>query len=302
MGDLEIDMLNRSKMTTMTFKNAIHAPQMAFTLISISRLDKAGYQVTFKKGMCTIFNRKGQVIVTILHSDGLYRIIGKHDKDRGMAAVASGKMLISKAHRMLGHLAYRAVTHTISKGYITGIDLDTNSKLEFCDACAKAKAARQPFPKKSKTRATKYGEHVHWDLWGPTTVKSLNGNLYVAARIDDATREMKLYFQTKKSQTVNSYKLNEAYIETQSGNHIKVIHSDRGREFQAQALINHQNQRGTIREFTVHDSPPQNGVAERGMRTRADRARALLLASGLPCFLWQEAMLYATWLWNKMPA
>ena len=38
MGDLEIDMLNRSKMTTMTFKNAIHAPQMAFTLISISRL------------------------------------------------------------------------------------------------------------------------------------------------------------------------------------------------------------------------------------------------------------------------
>ena len=54
MGDLEIDMLNGLKTTTMTFKNAIHAPQMAFTLISISRLDKAGYQVTFKKGMCTI--------------------------------------------------------------------------------------------------------------------------------------------------------------------------------------------------------------------------------------------------------
>ena len=145
-------------------------------------------------------------------------------------------------------------------------------KPEFYDACAKVKAARQPFPKESKTRATKYGEHVHWDLWGPATVKSLNGNLYVAARIDDATRETKLYFQTKKSQTVDSYKLNEAYIVTQSGNHIKVVHSDRGGEFQAQALINHQNQQGTIREFTVHDSPPQNGVAERGKRTRAERA------------------------------
>ena len=74
--------------------------------------------------------------------------------------------------------------------------------------------ARQPFLKESKTRATKYGEHVHWDLWGPATVKSLNRNLYVAARINDATRETKLYFQTKKSQTVNSYKLNEAYIKT----------------------------------------------------------------------------------------
>ena len=195
----------------------------------------------FKKGMCTIFNPKGQVIATIPHSDGLYRIIGKHDKDGGVAAVASGKMLISEAHRKLGHLAYGAVTHAISKGYIAGIDLDTNLKPEFYDACAKVKVARQPFLKESKTRATKYGKHVHWDLWGPATVKSLNGNLYVAARIDDAMREMKLYFQTKKSQTVNSYKLNEAYIETQSGNRIKVVRSDRGGEFQAQALINHQN-------------------------------------------------------------
>ena len=161
MGDLKIDMPNRLKTTMMTFKNTIHAPQMAFSLILISRLDKAGYQVTFKKGMCTIFNPKGQVIAMIPHSDGLYRIIGKHDKDGGMAAVASGKMLISEAHRHLGHLAYGAVTHAISKGYITGIDLDTNSKTEFCDACAKAKAVRQPFPKESKTRANKYGEHVH---------------------------------------------------------------------------------------------------------------------------------------------
>jgi len=94
----------------------------------------------------------------------------------------------------------------------------------------------------------------------------------VAARIDDATRETKLYFQDKKSQTFNSYKLDEAYIETQTGNRIKVIHSDRGGEFQADQLKTHQDQKGTVCEFTVHDSPPQNGVAERGMHTRAERA------------------------------
>ena len=102
------------------------------------------------------------------------------------------------------------------------------------------------------------------------TVKSLNGHFYMAARIDDATRETKLYFQNKKSETIDSYKLDEAYIETQSGNRIKVVHSDQGGEFQTQQLVNHQNQRGTVREFTVHDSPQQNGVAERGMRTRAE--------------------------------
>ena len=32
-------------------------------------------------------------------------------------------------------------------------------------------------------------------------------------------------------------------------------------------FIKHQDTRGTIRELTVHDSPQQNGVAERGMCT-----------------------------------
>jgi hypothetical protein len=289
MGDLEIDLPNGSKSTTMTFKDAIHAPDMAFTLISISRLDKAGYQVNFKKGVCTIIDPKGQTIATIPHSDGLYRVIANRPA-KDYAATASAKMSISEAHKKLGHLSYGAINHAVSNGHIAGIELESGSKPEFCEACAKAKAARQPFPKESKTRATKYGERVHWDLWGPATVKSLNGHFYVAARIDDATRETKLYFQNKKSQTIKSYKLDEAYIETRTGNHIKVVRSDRGGEFQAQQLISHQNQKGTVREFTVHDSPPQNGVAERGMRTRAERARALLIASGLPRFLWEEAM------------
>ena len=142
------------------------------------------------------------------------------------AAAASGKMSISKAHRKLGHLAYGAIGHAVSKGYITGIELDKNLKPEFCEACVKAKSARQLFPKESKTRAAKYGKQVHWDLWGPAMVKSLNGHYYVVARIDNTTRETKLYFQDKKSQTFESYKRDEAYIETQTGNRIKTVRSD----------------------------------------------------------------------------
>ena len=58
MGDLHIELPNGSRKTKTIFKNAIHAPEMAFTLISISRLDKAGYSITFYKGMCTIKDSK----------------------------------------------------------------------------------------------------------------------------------------------------------------------------------------------------------------------------------------------------
>ena len=57
-------------------------------------------------------------------------------------------------------------------------------------------------------------------------VKSLSGNLYMATHIDDAYRKTSLYFQVKKSQTIDSYKHDEVLIEMQTGNRIKVLHSD----------------------------------------------------------------------------
>lgn len=119
---------------------------------------------------------------------------------------ATSKMNINKAHRKLGHIPLAAIKHAILKGYITGIDLDNDSKPKFCKACAKAKSATQPFPKESETHAIKFGDCIYWDLWGPAAVKSLNSHYHVAAQIDDVTHEKKLYFQEKKSQTIQSYK------------------------------------------------------------------------------------------------
>ena len=42
MGDLHLDLPNGSKQTQVTFKNAVHTPDMAFTLLSIRKLDKRG--------------------------------------------------------------------------------------------------------------------------------------------------------------------------------------------------------------------------------------------------------------------
>ena len=201
--------------------------QMAFTLLSISKLDKSGYKVVFHKQLCTISNTKGHTIAKILHSQGLYHVQTPEQPKNSLKANAVViKMSINEVHCHLGHISLAAIKHAIAKGFITGIDLDESSKPEFCEACVKAKSARQPFPQESKTRAEKYGECVHWDLWGPASVKSLTGHQYVAARIDNSTRETRLYFQAKKSQTFDSYKKDEAYIQTQTGNHIKSVRSD----------------------------------------------------------------------------
>jgi len=88
MGDLHLDLPNGSKQTKTTFKNAIHTPDMAFTLLSISRLDKADHKVIFHKQMCTIKNPKGHTIATIPHSKGLYHVLtSKETKSTHAAAI-----------------------------------------------------------------------------------------------------------------------------------------------------------------------------------------------------------------------
>ena len=75
MGDLHLELPNGPKTTKVTFKDAVHAPSMAFTLLSIRKLDMSGHKVIFQKQMCTIQDPKGSTIAKILHSQGLYKVL-----------------------------------------------------------------------------------------------------------------------------------------------------------------------------------------------------------------------------------
>ena len=66
---------------------------------------------------------------------------------------------------------------------------------------------------------------------------------------------------------------------------------DCGGEFLSNKFAQHFKQRGTQRELTVHNSPPQNSEA----------TRTLVIASGLPHYLWAKAMAYGCWILNQMP-
>ena len=52
-------------------------------------------------------------------------------------------------------------------------------------------------------------------------------------------------------------------------------------------------------ELSAPHSPHQNGTAERNWRTLFDMARALLIESGLPKYLWTYALMTATYIRNR---
>ena len=53
-GDLQIQVPNGASSSKVLLRDALHAPEMGLTVVSIGRIVKAGYAVQFEDGSCKI--------------------------------------------------------------------------------------------------------------------------------------------------------------------------------------------------------------------------------------------------------
>src|SRR5436190_5239302 len=203
----------------------------------------------------------------------------------------------------MGHISPKAAQHMVKAGLVDGIELNDKPVPEFCEACTKAKLARAPVPKERSDRrpATNFGDRVNSDLWGPAQVETLAGESHFVTFTDEAKAWSELELLKRKDMTFEAYKNYEAMVKTQFGVSIKEFHCDGGGEFINERFNSHLKQQGTKRTITVHHTPEQNGIAERLNRTLLEHARAMLIAAGLPRFLWGEAVRHSVWLKNRSP-
>ncbi|RDB30590.1 Retrovirus-related Pol polyprotein from transposon TNT 1-94 [Hypsizygus marmoreus] len=218
---VQLPMKNGEKSTLILLKKVYYAPQMAFTLISVSCLHRAGYFLYIKDGMCITCSPKLQ-----------QRIIGCVSELRGLYCADSST--VSSSPQLNINLASKEAVHL---GMITGIELDMTSEPEFCKPCIKGKATRHSFPKESETEYTKYDKKVVADLWGPAQIKSLGGAKYYYLNFDKYSHE--------------------EYV-----------------------------------DFLHHNA------AEHSNRTHVKGAHTIMIAAGLPKYLWAEAIRHYVWLQN----
>ena len=81
---------------------------------------------------------------------------------------------------------------------------------------------------------------------------------------------------------------------------IKTLFSDQGGKYTSKEFEDYLARKGTKHRLTVHNTPEQNGVAERLNRTLVEKTRAMLLESNLPKSLWGYAILHANYIKNCM--
>ncbi|HEV7735797.1 MAG TPA: reverse transcriptase domain-containing protein, partial [Chlamydiales bacterium] len=298
-GDTIIMVPNGTAWTKIRLVGVLYTPDIgSTTLVSIGKIDEAGYISTFAGGKCTIQNADGTIIGVIPKTRGLY-MTSRHDEPTAYTVNGTQKLTLMDLHRRMGHIEPKVVKESVEKNTIIGIQLTSNEITE-CDACVQGKLKRLEVAKERMTSlATKFGEHIHSDVWGPTEKETLGGKKYFVSYTDDHTRWTTVYLLRQKSEVFATFKAYHKWVNT----HLKVpilrLHSDRGGEYTSAAFQDYLHEQGIEMELTVHDTPEHNGVAERLNGVLLEKVRTMLIAAQLPVFLWAEALTHAVYLKNR---
>jgi hypothetical protein len=130
-GDIKVDLLLGNKYTTVTLRNTLYTLKMALTLISVHQITTACFTVPFKNDACKILSPalKRKLITSIAQVNGLYVIPAQTEESAHVA-----KLTINELCRALGHVAQGAIQYMVKQGPIEGVELDSASTPEFCEA------------------------------------------------------------------------------------------------------------------------------------------------------------------------
>lgn len=119
--------------------------------------------------------------------------------------------------------------------------------------------------------------------------------------LKDNTTEFRTVYTLRNKEEVSERLIEFCnMVKTKFDSEIKVIKSDNGREFVNDFLLKQFKNRGIVHETTAPYNSEQNGKAERKIKTLMESARSMMYARNIPKYLWNEAVLMAAQILNRI--
>jgi hypothetical protein len=202
---------------------------------------------------------------------------------------------------------------SLAKRPDSGIRLTDHTR-KICHVCIEAKSTRKYSTRKA-SRVTRPLGRIHIDIvgGGQTLEKSdiimnspdpmaTDGQKYFMLITDDATRFRWVYFMVSREAKIISGYLRHwsDHIRNLGFQYPAQVRSDN--EFgQSDDIMVVITSWGAVLEPSNPDSPWQNGTSERANRIILEKARTLMIGSGLPEMFWKDAIQLAVDLTNGSP-
>ncbi|GJX61341.1 putative ribonuclease H-like domain-containing protein [Tanacetum coccineum] len=203
-------------------------------------------------------------------------------------------------HRRLGHINFKNLNKLVKGNLVRGLPSKVFKNDHTCVACQKGKQHRASCKAKLERMITEPLHTLHMDLFGPTSVKSINHASYCLVITDDCTRFSWVFFLATKDETSGILQNFIRQIKNQLNHRVKIIRSDNGTEFKNRDMLEFCGNKGIKQEYSNARTPQQNGVAERMNRTLIEAARTMLADSLLPTTFWAEAVSTACYIFNRI--
>ncbi|GKB15334.1 putative ribonuclease H-like domain-containing protein [Tanacetum coccineum] len=192
---------------------------------------------------------------------------GKLDFEEGGLTCLFAKAIIDESnlwHRRLGHINFKTMNKLVRGNLVRELPSKVFKNDHTCIAYQKGKQHKASCKTKLASSISQPLQMLHMDLFGPTSVRSINHKTYCLIVTDDYSR------------------------------------CDNGTEFKINDMNQFCGMKGIKREFSVARTPQQNGVTERKNRTLIEVARTMLADSLLPTTFWAEAVSTACYVQNRV--
>ena len=202
-------------------------------------------------------------------------------------------------HNRLGHMNLKPLAILLKN---MNISIPIASIKHFkCSTCLLAKDNRYIHKKSLSSQSWKIGERIHSDLGGPITPKTYNNYIYYITFLDKKSRYLWVYLLRNKNEAYIVFKQFRPLIKNQTNNNIKELFTDNGKEYINKTFKIYIDAYSIIHRKTPIYTKEPNGLIERINLTLLNKVRAMLLYSGLPNYLWGEAILAACYIYNRTP-
>lgn len=157
-------------------------------------------------------------------------------------------------HERLRHSHPNAIKSMWKNQTVIGMKLEGSVSAIDCKICAVGKITNTPFPT-GGPRTSGALDIIHTDVCGPMRTESVGGAQYFVTFIDDHTRWCEIYFMRNKSEVPQKFVEFTNFAERQTGQKIKAVQSDNGKEYCNSTLDTLFKERGIRHRLTVPHTP-----------------------------------------------
>ncbi|GJX07242.1 putative ribonuclease H-like domain-containing protein [Tanacetum coccineum] len=269
----KITSIGKIRTNKIDFEDVFFVKELKFNLFSVSQMCDKKNSVLFTETECLVLSPdfklidESQVLLRVPRQNNMYSFDLKNVVPSGDLTCLFAKATIDESklwHRRLGHVNFKTMNKLVKGNLVRGLPSKTFENDHTCVACQKGKQHKASCKTKHVSSISQPLQMLHMDLFGPTSIRSINHKTYCLVVTDDFSR------------------------------------SDNGTEFKNREMDEFCGQKGIKREYSVARTPQQNGVAERKNRTLIEAARTMLADSLLPIVFWAEAVNTACYVLNRV--